>query len=248
MCKHCGSVYRPVFALTFIALLLQIPIISLDLQRSTKFGDVNCVKSLNLILNILSIAFIGAAFHMYYHSCHLKLSLQDKYFVDGFENDINAVTDDMWKKLDHWLIIGGITTQTVVTQLREQLRERLKMEFSHKDQHGLELHPVWAFGYGIHALFFAIALKVLCIIAHGWMRTPKPRYDSHGRRMLRTTGALYDYLHEPYKNTKGTLLGSSWLGDINFDGNCQQTEMVKKHGGFKKPVALRLDDDSASSA
>eukprot|EP00397_Hematodinium_sp_SG-2012_P030466 GEMP01032271.1.p1 GENE.GEMP01032271.1~~GEMP01032271.1.p1 ORF type:complete len:326 (+),score=42.53 GEMP01032271.1:192-1169(+) len=250
MCKNCGSVMQPVLWLTMVGALLQFPAVMIDLQRSTKFGDVNCVKSLSLALNIIGIAVVIAAAYLYYHSCYMMLDKDNKVFGDSFGN-LGDITQEQRKVIYDWIVTGrhDIKTEAGITKMIDQLLERLlyKLSAHHDPNEGLILEPTWAIGLGLMALFFAVVFKMICLIIHCWIRTPKARFGKTRAAPSGSINTLYEYLHAPYKNTQDCLLNTPWIDDTGVDRQCKQTEMVKKQSGFKKPVALLIQDNTGLS-
>eukprot|EP00927_Polykrikos_kofoidii_P020751 TRINITY_DN19889_c0_g3_i1.p1 TRINITY_DN19889_c0_g3~~TRINITY_DN19889_c0_g3_i1.p1 ORF type:complete len:338 (+),score=37.41 TRINITY_DN19889_c0_g3_i1:35-1048(+) len=72
MRKTCDECHSKQFAVSslILSVISQFPTIATSLQRSTRFGDVNCQKTAGVLSNMLSFSTSFAAIMSFHHACY----------------------------------------------------------------------------------------------------------------------------------------------------------------------------------
>lgn len=72
ICEDCQGAQFSNFALV-MGVVTQWPTMLTNLQRSTRFGDINCQATMGVLTNLWGLVMTLLAFGLYAHACHDKL-------------------------------------------------------------------------------------------------------------------------------------------------------------------------------
>lgn len=149
-CSHAAQ--NDVFSLAVVGALTQIFQMVTDLQRSTVHGDMNCQKVQGLVTGLLSLATSFSSLHKFADAClyspptSLSVGLDGSAFGSALPGGVDLAAAAS---------TAGIT-------LEEGNSVTLQMAYTH--------------GTGFVLCWLAVALKIVDIICHLIVPTPKGRH------------------------------------------------------------------------